>query len=197
MTKTVEEYMQKHSEWSHILDPLRALLLDSELSETVKWGAPVYTLSDRNVVGLGAFKSYAGLWFFDGSLLTDADQVLVNAQQGRTRGMRQWRFQAEDDVNVTQVRSYITQAMANAKTGKHIVRKAKGAKKIPRILADALDQNKHLATAFDEFTAGKQREFSEYITMAKKVVTRENRLAKITPMILRGEGLNDRYRKQK
>ena len=129
--------------------------------------------------------------------MTDADQVLVNAQQGRTRGMRQWRFQAEDDVNVTQVRSYITQAMANAKTGKHIVRKAKGALKIPRILADALDQNKHLATAFDEFTAGKQREFSEYITMAKKVVTRENRLAKITPMILRGEGLNDRYRKQK
>ncbi len=195
MAKTVEEYLETHAEWSHILQPLRGMLRDSELQETVKWGSPVYALAGRNVVGLGAFKHYAGLWFFDGALLDDADQVLINAQEGKTRGMRQWRFQGDEVINTEQVQAYITQAIDNAKAGKHITAKAKAEIAVPELLAGALATDTQLAAAFADFTASKQREFSEYIAGAKQAATREKRLAKITPMIVRGEGLNDRYRK--
>ena len=45
----------------------------------------------KNLVGLGSFKSYVGLWFHQGALLADKHQVLVNAQQGRTRAISAMR----------------------------------------------------------------------------------------------------------
>jgi uncharacterized protein YdeI (YjbR/CyaY-like superfamily) len=50
---------------------LRSIIQKSELVETVKWGVPVYTINDKNVVGSSVFKSYDGLWFFQGSYLKD------------------------------------------------------------------------------------------------------------------------------
>ena len=64
-------------------------MLACALGETVKWGGPVYTANGRNVVGLAAFKSCFGLWFFDGARLADKDRVLVNAQEGKSKSMRQ------------------------------------------------------------------------------------------------------------
>ncbi len=62
------------------------------MKETIKWGAPVYTLDYKNIVGLGAFKSYVGLWFFQGALLNDEKKKLINAQEDKTKALRQWRF---------------------------------------------------------------------------------------------------------
>jgi uncharacterized protein YdeI (YjbR/CyaY-like superfamily) len=39
-------------------------------------------------VGIGGFKSYFGLWFHQGALLTDKAGVLINAQEGRTKALR-------------------------------------------------------------------------------------------------------------
>lgn len=68
---------------------LRRLLLTLPLEETVKWGSPCYTCKGRNVVGIGGFKQYFGLWFFQGALLEDAGGRLVNAQEGKTKALRQ------------------------------------------------------------------------------------------------------------
>ena len=191
--KTVDEYLDKHSEWSQILQPLCALLRATDMQETVKWGAPVFTHSGRNVVGMGAFKSYAGLWFFDGALLDDPERVLVNAQEGKTLGMRQWRFQQPETINKKLVQAYVGQAINNAMAGKFVKPKVKKALEIPQVLAEVLAADEALSAAFAAFTPGKQREFAEYIAEAKRVVTIEKRIAKITPMIALGEGLNDRY----
>jgi uncharacterized protein YdeI (YjbR/CyaY-like superfamily) len=43
------------------------------------------------VVGIGSFKSYFGLWFHQGALLSDDENVLINAQEGKTKALRQWR----------------------------------------------------------------------------------------------------------
>jgi uncharacterized protein YdeI (YjbR/CyaY-like superfamily) len=53
-------------------------------------------------------------------------------------------------------------------------------------------QIKKLRTAFASLSPGKQREYTEYIEEAKRDATKQSRLAKITPMILAGAGLNDR-----
>jgi uncharacterized protein YdeI (YjbR/CyaY-like superfamily) len=43
-------------------------------------------------------------------------------------------------------------------------------------------------------TPGKQREYAEYITEAKKDETKLKRIEKIIPMIKAGIGLNDKYK---
>ena len=194
MSKSVDDYLASHADWSGILKQLRAILLERGLKETIKWGAPVYTANGRNVVGIGAFKSYAGLWFFDGALLSDPAGVLINAQEGKTTALRQWRFQAGQSIDPEQVRAYLDEAIANAAAGKRVEPVPKPAPSIPELLASALAQDTDLRAAFDGLPAGKQREYAEHVAQAKREDTRQRRLAKILPMIKRGEGLNDRYR---
>ena len=71
---SVDDYIEGVGLWNKELRQLRQVLRSTRLEETVKWGAPCYTLNGKNVVGLGAFKSYVGLWFFQGALLKDAQQ---------------------------------------------------------------------------------------------------------------------------
>ncbi|MFK7954281.1 MAG: hypothetical protein AB8B73_15630 [Ekhidna sp.] len=40
MAKTVEEYLEWHSEHKPLLEKLRKILLSTELVETLKWGIP-------------------------------------------------------------------------------------------------------------------------------------------------------------
>ena len=195
MAKTVDDYLRHHDpSWGHILRPLRQLLLGTELEETVKWGAPVYALDKQNVVGLGAFKSYAGVWFFDGAFLSDPTNVLVNAQEGKTRGMRQWRFDKGDEVPLDAVRSYVDEAIANARAGKGIEPKAKPRLKTPPELQTALDADASTAKAFADLTPGRRNEYCEYVADAKRADTKQRRVEKIMPMIASGVGLNDKYK---
>ena len=41
-------------------------------------------------------RDYVGLWFYQGALLSDPQQVLINAQTGRTKASRQWRYTSAD-----------------------------------------------------------------------------------------------------
>ena len=194
MKKSVDQFILKHREWRSVLEILRAILQQTDLVEEIKWGAPVYTVNGKNVVGLGAFKSYAGLWFFQGALLKDVDKVLVNAQEGKTKAMRQWRFSSIDELDKKLIGKYVNEAIANQIQGREIKAAKFKAVVIPDELLAALDSDKTLKEAYEILTPYKKNEYAEYIAEAKRVSTKEARLAKITPMILSGAGLNDRYR---
>jgi uncharacterized protein YdeI (YjbR/CyaY-like superfamily) len=71
------------------------------------------------VVGIGAFKSYVGLWFFQGSFLKDKNKKLVSAQE-RTKGLRQLRFNSIKEINKTLVLEYLKKAIKNQKAVKEI-----------------------------------------------------------------------------
>src|SRR5690554_1969224 len=116
----VQEYIEKHPKWETQLTELRELLLSTGMEETIKWGAPTYMINGRNVVGLGAFKNYYGLWFFQGALLKENTALLVNAQGQKTKAMRQMRFEEEDTLNCEVVRKYVLEAMQNQQEGKEI-----------------------------------------------------------------------------
>ena len=87
----VAAWLEKHQQWQAHLTKLRDILLSTELTETVKWGSPTYTLEGKNVISLAAFKNHCGLWFHQGVFLKDAGKKLVNAQDGKTKALRQWR----------------------------------------------------------------------------------------------------------
>lgn len=192
---SVEEYIEVHSKWSEGLTGLRNLMLSTELVETLKWSAPVYTINGKNVIGLGAFKNHFGVWFFNGVFLKDEKKLLINAQEGKTKALRQMRFESIDDINKNAVLSYVKEAIDNQKLGKE-VKQDRGKKEtiIPIELQRELDKNGNYKISFDKLTPGKQREYCEYIASAKRETTKQNRLEKIKPMILSGIGLNDKYK---
>lgn len=193
--KSVDEYIAKKEQWQKELNLLRNLLNSTELEETVKWGGPCYTVQGKNVVGLATFKKFIALWFFQGALLKDNGHVLINAQEGTTKALRQWRFGSMEEIDLKRVKEYVAEAIDNQKKGKQIKPDRKKPLIIPPELNQVFEKNKNIKYHFEELTRSKQREFSDYIVGAKRTETKENRLEKILPMILRKEGLNDKYRK--
>lgn len=192
---SVEEFISKKPEWVKSLQLLRSIMLTTEMEETIKWGVPTYTIKGKNVVGLSAFKSYVGIWFHQGVFLKDPHDKLINAQEGKTKGLRQWRFSSFDDINKDQVLVYVLEAIQNQKEGKEItIERSSTEIEMPDRLKTELEQNKELKINFDKLTPFKQKEYMEYISTAKKDATKDARLQKIIPMILKGIGLNDKYR---
>lgn len=125
--KTVQEYISKHPNHKAELELLRSIVLGMNLTETIKWGAPVYMVKGKNVVGLGSFKSYVGLWFYQGALLKDLGKKMINAQEGVTQAMRQWRFESLESIETQKdsIKAYIDEAITNAQLGKEIKPKPK------------------------------------------------------------------------
>lgn len=183
----------KVNQWEEELDYLKTILLKTELVETTKWGGPTYTCNGKNVLGIGGFKSYVGIWFFNGIYLKDAHKVLVNAQEGVTKALRQWRFQSKAEMDEKLILQYVHEAIENEKAGIHFKPEKKEALQ-SEFLQQQLAQDTNLQNAFSQFTPYKQKEFIEYIATAKQEKTKLSRFEKIKPLILGGIGLNDKYR---
>lgn len=185
---------RKNEFWDEAIAQLRAIVLKTELVETQKWGGEVYTLNNKNVIGIGGFKNYFALWFFNGVFLKDEANVLVNANEGVTKALRQWRFTDVAELDEKLILQYINEAIANEKAGLSLKPEKKEAMQCEFFQA-ALDNNKVLQTALEQLTSFKQKEYWEYMATAKQEKTKVTRLEKITPMILEGKGFNDKYRK--
>ena len=195
MNVKVTEYINDKNKWTQELILLRSVLLALPLEETIKWGAPVYVYKGKNILGLSAFKNYCGLWFFQGHFLKDEANLLVNAQEGKTKAMRQWRFNSIEDINLDLIKMYVLEAIDNSERGLEIKpQKNKQPLIIPPELESKLKGNDNLTEKFNELTLSKQREFAEYISSAKRDTTKITRLEKIIPMIVNGIGLNDKYK---
>lgn len=194
-SKTVDSYINNHPNWSEELTILRKLVLKTELEETVKWGMPVYTLGGKNVVGVTGFKHHFGLWFYQGVFLSDPAKLLRNAQAGKTKAMRHLNFTSKKEIDVKVVKAYLAEAIQNQKDGK-MVKATPRKLEMPELLKKALAEDKALMSAFQKFTPGNQKDFMEHIHAAKMEKTKVSRLAKILPMIERGEGLSDKYKKK-
>jgi uncharacterized protein YdeI (YjbR/CyaY-like superfamily) len=157
-------------------------------------GRPCYTYNGKNVVGMAGFKSYFGLWFHQGALLKDQKKVLMNAQEGRTKALRQWRMQTAKDIKPTIIKSYVREAVKLAEEGKQIAPERKKPLVVPPELKKALGANKQAREKFKNMRLSLQREYADYIADAKREDTKLRRLEKIMPVIKAGSGLHDKYR---
>ena len=187
---SVDEYILNSGKWEDSLILLREILLDSGLEETVKWSMPVYTLDGRNVVGIVAFKSYTGIWFYQGVFLKDKKKVLFAADDG-TGAVRQWRFQDVDQIRdeIEDIIEYIEEAIKNMKQGKIQKPNLNKPIPIPKELKQALEDDPHLKQAYLVLSKSKRREFGRYIDQAKMLETRDRRLRRVVEMIREARGL--------
>ena len=161
----------KLNQWEEELDFLKSIIIKTDLVETTKWGTSIYTHNNKNILGIGGFKSYFGVWFINGVFLKDEAKLLVNAQEGVTKALRQWRFNSKEDINEKLLLSYIKEAIENQSKGlshkpikKEVV--------ISDFFENELKKDTILAKAFEQFSPYKQKEFLEYIDDAKQEKTK-------------------------
>lgn len=191
---SVEEYIEENALFGDALKILHGIISSTELTESIKWNAPIYDLNGKNIIGLGAFKHHFGIWFMNGIFLKDENNLLQTAQE-KTKAMRQMRFSSIDEIDKHVVLAYIKEAIENQKLGKELKPdKKKKETVIPLELNELLNKNKDLKSNFKALTPYKQREYCEYIADAKRDATKQSRLEKITPMVIKGIGLNDKYK---
>lgn len=195
---SAEAFVSQSGYWEEALRGLRKVFLEAGMEETIKWGIPVYTHKGRNVAGMALFKAYAGIWFYQGSFLSDPGKKLISAQEGITKGLRQWRFYAPAEVleSLPVVLDYSREAMLNAERGVEIKPARKSTPEMPGEMKKWLDTDAELRERFDSLSPTCRREYIEYIATARQDKTRVARMVKIAPMILGGAGLNDKYKKQ-
>ena len=151
-SKTVDDYISNQTNWRKEITYLRTIALKTSFTETVKWGVPAYTINGKNVAGITAFKNYVGLWFFNGSFLKDAHKKLINAQEGETKGLRQWRFLSLDEMDEALILKYLNEAIENQKAGKTIEISRNKTVVIPAELQKFLNENNQLKSSFEGFT---------------------------------------------
>ncbi|MXO06908.1 YdeI family protein [Flavobacterium sp. HBTb2-11-1] len=193
-SKSENKGMWKYgAQWEEELILLKAIIDKTELTETTKWGGPVYVYEKKNVIGLGGFKDYFAIWFFNGVFLKDEKKKLINAQEEVTKSLRQWRFYSKEEIDEKVILEYIKEAIENEKQEK-VIKPAKKEAIVSELLNAEMAKNPDLKFAFEKFSPYKQYEFLEYIETAKQEKTKLSRIEKVIPMILVNVGLNDKYR---
>lgn len=190
-----KDWKKYHSQWANITEILQQIVDETELVKSFKWGGDIYTYEGKNVLAFSGFKNHYALWFHQGVFLNDEDQVLVSGSEGKTKGLRQWRFQSAEEINISKVREYILEAIQVAKSGQSITIAKPVFKNVEGILKEELEKDFNLAEAFNCLTLGRKNEYIAYIEEAKQEKTKISRLEKIIPFILEGKGLNDKYKK--
>ena len=192
MNPKVDVYLSKAQKWRKEIEKLRRILLGCDLTEELKWGKPCYTFQTSNVVILLPLKEYCALLFCKGALLKDTHGILVKAGEN-TQAARQIRFTNLREIveRETILKNYIQQAVEAEKAGLKVNYKKITEFKVPEELQKKLDDIAALKIAFKALTPGRQRGYLLYFSAAKQSTTRESRVEKCMPQILKGKGLND------
>lgn len=192
MNPKVDLFLSKATQWQEEFQKLRTIVLDCQLTEELKWGVPCYTFQGSNIVLIHGFKEYCALLFMKGALLNDTDGILVQ-QTENVQASRQIRFtnirQIEEMESI--LKAYILEAIEVEKAGLSVNFKQTAEFTVPEEFQIKLDEDSALNTAFRGLTPGRQRAYLLYFSAPKQVKTREARIEKSIPLILKGKGLND------
>jgi len=192
MNRKVDLFLSREKSWREEFEKLRAIILDSDLTEELKWGQPCYTYGGKNILLIHGFKDYCAILFMKGALLEDANGILIQ-QTANVQSARQIRFtNVREIVKLkTLLKSYIHEAIEVEKAGMKVELKKTTEYEIPEEFQVELAKSAALKKAYYKLTPGRQRAYLLYFSGAKQSKTREARVDKSVPAILEGKGLND------
>lgn len=192
MNPKVDAYVKRAGTWQTEFRELRRIILETGLTEELKWGHPCYTLDGKNVVLMHGFKNYCALLFHKGALLKDPRHILVQ-QTEHVQSARQIRFTSVEEIERLEpaLKAYLRNAIDVEKAGLTVELKKHEDYKVPAELQARLDKSAALKKAFQALTPGRQRGYIFYFSQAKQSKTREARIEKYLPKIMAGKGLED------
>lgn len=190
MNTLVDIYIANAKLWQEEIIAIRSILLQTELIEDFKWGAPCYTFNDKNILIIAPFKEYFALGFFNGANLTDPKSLLVKPGE-HTRFGRQLRLENLQDIvkKTSIIKKFIKESIRKEEL-KPIKSEA-----APAIVVEELNtvfkKNPALKKAFESLTPGRQRGYLIFFSAAKQPETRFSRIEKYRDRILAGIGITD------
>lgn len=193
----LKQFYEEEHPFQEGIGILRQWVQEVGLEEDFKWSLPTYTWNKKNIASIGKFKKHYGIWFFQGGLLSDPLGVLKNAQEGKTKAMRHWKFTDDVPGPEDMIKTYLLEALDNEKAGKRIpvARSDKKSVVLPEMFKEKLAEDQALQDAFNVLSPSKQRDYAEHIATAKREETKQKRWVAIEPLIREGKGLNDKYKK--
>ncbi len=192
MNPKVDAFLRRAKKWQGELKELRRIVLDSQLTEELKWYQPCYTFEKSNVLIISGFKEYCVLSFIKGALLKDAKRILAKPGEN-TQSVRVIRFTNVREIVELEpiLKAYIREAIEVEKAGLKVKFKKITEHKIPDELQNKFKEIPALKTAFRALTPGRQRAYILYFSAAKQSKTRQSRIEKCMRRILKGKGLDD------
>jgi uncharacterized protein YdeI (YjbR/CyaY-like superfamily) len=187
----VDAYFGRLTRWREEMERLRAIVLDCQLTEDLKWGEPCYTLDNRNIVIIHGFKEYCALLFVKGALMKDPNGILIQ-QTENVQAARQIRFTNAGEIGQLGpvLKDYIRDAIEIEKSGAKVQMKKLADFKVPAEFQTRLDADPALKAAFTALTPGRQKGYIFHFSQPKLQKTREARIEKSLPQILAGKGLD-------
>jgi uncharacterized protein YdeI (YjbR/CyaY-like superfamily) len=188
----VDAFIGNSKTWQKELEKLRAVLLDSELTEEFKWYQPCYTFRGKNVIVISGMKESCAFAFFKGALLKDVHGILT-APGKHSQSTRWIKFTSMREIAEMKsvLKAYIREAIEVEQSGVKLKLRKTSDLKFPEELQTMLDEFPDFKAAFEALTPGRQRAYIYHISAAKQSKTRESRVLKCMPRILEGNGLLD------
>jgi uncharacterized protein YdeI (YjbR/CyaY-like superfamily) len=192
MNPKVDAFLKRQDKWRPEFEKLRKILLDSGLTEDLKWGQPCYALDGKNIALIHGFKEYCAILFHKGSLLRDPKRVLIQ-QTKNVQAARQIRFTSVQEVTklAKTVKDYLREAIEVERAGLKVPFKKTEELELPEEFKSKLAANAKLRAAFGALTPGRQRGYIFHFSQPKLSTTRTARVEKHIPRILKGLGLDD------
>ncbi|MCX6055061.1 MAG: YdeI family protein [Chloroflexi bacterium] len=192
MNPKVDFYFNVDKKWHEELEKLRTIILDTQLTEELRWGVPCYLFQKSNIVLIHVFKEYCAILFVKGVLLKDVNGILIT-QTENVQAARQIRFTNVQEITEIEpiLKAYIYEAIEVEKAGLKVDYKKASEFPIADEFQKKLDENPELDTAFYALTPGRQRAYLLFFSAPKQSKTREARVEKYMEQILHGKGLND------
>lgn len=187
----VDVFMKKTVKWHDEYAALREIALSTGLTEDLKWMHPCYTLDDKNVFLLHAFKEYIAVFFHKGVIMKDPKRILIQQTENVQAG-RQLRFKNMEEIIKSKkiIKAYMNEAIAVEEAGLQVPMKKPMPVELPKDIAAAMKKIPELTVAFKKLTPSCQREYLLYFDGAKKAETRISRVEKYAEKILSGKRMN-------
>ena len=171
----------------HVRERVLAALPEAE--ETLKWGAPSFTLDGKIVLMMAAFKAHAVVNFWRGQELRgDAANADAMGQFGKLTSVADLPGDAELDSLIGKAGELARSAPAPRK-----VKHAKAEPELHPEFAAALAKSPKAKTVLDGFSPSARRDYLEWIADAKRDETRASRIATAIEWLSEGKKKNWKY----
>jgi uncharacterized protein YdeI (YjbR/CyaY-like superfamily) len=190
----IDAYIAKSADFAKpILQRLRDIVHEAcpDVEETVKWGMPSFLYAGGILCGMAAFKQHVSFGFWKHALVMD------NAERD---GMGSFGkiTKPSDLPSKRELIALIRKAMRLNEQGAKApaARRAatpKPPQQPPGELLDALKKNRKASAAFAAFSPSQQREYTEWISEAKRGETRQRRLEQAIEWIAEGKPRHWKY----
>lgn len=186
----VDAYIAKAPEFARtVLEHLRAVVHEAcpDGVEGIKWSMPFFMHSGRNLLHLGAFKQHVslGLWYGE-ALQTPREPGQPGQGSGNFGRITQLSDLPPKRELVRLIRSGMAAIDAGAKGPGARQRGPRLPPAVPAELGQALTSNPAAKRFFNSLPPSAQREYTDWISEAKRAETRVRRLQQTIDQLTQG-----------